>query len=115
MAEEDLIPGNNDMSFGSESDGSGSEGSRKINVDICATLLTTTAPKLPLREELPSLGFEVIYHASGVGYRASRMAARKAAKSFRKREEIRDMKKRRIFPKSKRRSAAERARNQILH
>lgn len=73
---------------------------RKLDVDICATLLTKEPPRLPLREELPSLGFEVIYNASGVGEQASREEAKRKAQIFRHNEQIQDLKKRRFFPKT---------------
>jgi hypothetical protein len=75
---------------------------RSFDVDICATLLTDTPPKLPLREELPSLGFEVIYHAVGVGVKASKHAAKRAAKRYRKMQENRDKKKWRLLPQTAR-------------
>lgn len=71
-----------------------------FNVDICATLLTDKAPKLPLREELPSLGFEVIYHAAGIGVKASKNAAERAARKYRKMQEKREKKKWRILPRT---------------
>lgn len=83
------------MTYEDESNHSGA-----LDVDICATLLTDTPPKLPLREELPSLGFEVIYHASGVGVKASKHAAKRAAKQFRKMQEKRDKKKWRLLPRT---------------
>ncbi|GAX19338.1 hypothetical protein FisN_4Lh082 [Fistulifera solaris] len=80
---------------------SGKDQSRRFyDVDICATLLTDTPPKLPLREELPSLGFEVIYHAAGVGVKASKHAAKRAAKRYRKMQENRDKKKWRLLPQT---------------
>ena len=41
------------------------------NVDICVTCICDHPPQLPLREELPSLGIEVIYNAKGVGAEAT--------------------------------------------
>ena len=37
------------------------------NVDLCVTCVSPTPPTLPLREELTSLGIELIYNAKGVG------------------------------------------------
>lgn len=44
---------------------------KPLNVDICVTCICDKPPKLPLREELPSLGIEVIYNAEGVGEEAA--------------------------------------------
>ena len=88
----------------------------ELSVDICAALLTQSPPRLPLREELPSLGFEVIYHAAGVGIKASKHEAYKAARSFRRQEEVKELKKRRFFPKSSKRikeKLAERKRKEL--
>ena len=41
------------------------------DVDICVTCVCDKPPQLPLREELPSLGIEVIYNAKGVGAEAT--------------------------------------------
>ena len=71
-----------------------------LHVEICATLLTDKPPKLPLREELPSLGFEIIYNGKGVGEKASRYEAKKAIEHFRRSEQVKELTKRRIFPKS---------------
>jgi hypothetical protein len=45
------------------------------NVDICVTCVSDKPPKLPLREELPSLGIEVVYNARGVGAKAAQNEA----------------------------------------
>jgi len=50
------------------------------NVDIVATLLTDKPPSLPLRQEYPSLGFEVVHRAAGVGQQAARATARARAR-----------------------------------
>lgn len=71
-------------------------------VEICATLLTNKPPRLPLREELPSLGFEVIYEAEGLVAKTSRLECKRAVDEFRKAEQMKDLTKRRIFPKSSR-------------
>jgi len=71
-----------------------------LNVEICATLLTDKPPKLPLREELPSLGFEVIYNGDGVGARTAMYEADRAVKRYQKAVQVKEMKKRRIFPRS---------------
>ena len=81
----------------------GEDSSDPLDVDICATILTKTPPRLPLREELPSLGFEVIYRAAGVGVKASKHEAHRVAKAFRRHEEIKELKKRRFFRKSSKR------------
>ena len=75
----------------------------KEDIDICITCLTKKAPKLPLREELPSLGVELIYKARGTGAKISKHEARRAAKDYRYTESFKDLKKRRLFPKSSRR------------
>jgi hypothetical protein len=84
------------MSFSSTQ----SDEPQRFQVEICATLLTDKPPKLPLREELPSLGFEVIYNGRGVGERTSRYEAKRAVEHFRREQQVKDLKKRRIFPKS---------------
>ncbi|KAG7354837.1 hypothetical protein IV203_004193 [Nitzschia inconspicua] len=54
------------------------------NVDICVTCVSDKPPQLPLREELPSLGIEVVYKAEGVAYQASQeQATRKALNKVR--------------------------------
>jgi hypothetical protein len=70
------------------------------DVDICFTCLTDKPPRLPLREELPSLGVEVIYRAHGIGRKASQLEARKAVKNYLYKQQAKDLKKRRFFPKS---------------
>mmetsp|Transcript_16090 Transcript_16090/g.37296 ORF Transcript_16090/g.37296 Transcript_16090/m.37296 type:complete len:1699 (+) Transcript_16090:225-5321(+) len=47
------------------------------NVDICVTCICDKPPTLPLREELPSLGIEVIYNAKGVGAEATEKELKK--------------------------------------
>lgn len=71
-------------------------------VDICATCLVNKPPKLPLREELPSLGFELIYNARGVGVTTSKYQSKQVVHNFRKETQAKEMTKRRWFPKSKR-------------
>eukprot|EP00977_Amphora_coffeiformis_P024293 scaffold15421_cov168-Amphora_coffeaeformis.AAC.1 len=75
----------------------------KEDVDICITCLTKTAPKLPLREELPSLGVELIYRARGMGAKVSKHQAHQAARDFRYKESFKDLAKCRLFRKSSRR------------
>ena len=70
------------------------------NVDICAAILSDKAPKLPLREELNSLGFEVVLSAAGTGLLLSKDESTKAVKKFRKAIATKDLKKRRFFPKN---------------
>ena len=71
-------------------------------VDICVTCLTSKPPTLPLREELPSLGVEVIYQARGKAWRTARHLARKQLRQYRQEQQIADITKRRWFPKSQR-------------
>ena len=47
------------------------------NVDICVTCICDKPPQLPLREELPSLGIEVVYNAKGVGAEATQKELKK--------------------------------------
>ena len=56
------------------------------NVDICVTCVSDKPPKLPLREELPSLGIEVVYNAHGIGAKVSRREQRKKLKEFEERK-----------------------------
>jgi hypothetical protein len=56
------------------------------NVDICVTCISDKPPQLPLREELNSLGIEVIYNAHGVGARASKHESETQVKNFREKE-----------------------------
>ena len=78
-------------------------GTEEYNVDICVTCLTDKPPKLPLREELMSLGVEVIFNARGVGAKASKHESHRALKDFREKEQVKELKKRRLFPKSSKR------------
>ena len=39
------------------------------NVDVCVTYVSTAPPLLPVREELQSLGAELVYNAKGTGMR----------------------------------------------
>lgn len=68
-------------------------------VDICATILSDTPPKLPLRQEYMSLGFEVVYNAEGVGKKATQNEANRAVEEYRTMEAIKEFRKRRFFPK----------------
>ena len=52
------------------------------NVDICVTCVSEKPPKLPLREELPSLGIEVIYNAHGVGAKATKQEQKRKLKQY---------------------------------
>lgn len=70
------------------------------NVDICAAILAEKPPQLPLREELNSLGFEVVLAAAGTAIRASKYESRAAVSKFRRTLAVKDLKKRRFFPKS---------------
>lgn len=62
------------------------------NVDICVTCISDKPPQLPLREELPSLGIEVIYNAKGVGYEATEKETKKEREKIHKRK-MKEMKK----------------------
>jgi len=44
---------------------------KEHNVDICVTCVCEKPPQLPLREELPSLGIELVYNAKGAGAEAA--------------------------------------------
>jgi hypothetical protein len=70
------------------------------NVDICVTCVSEKPPQLPLREELPSLGIEVIYNAHGVGAKASKHESKKLIKKFREKEQVKELKSPRFFPSS---------------
>lgn len=48
------------------------------NVDVCVTTISAKPPTLPLREELPSLGVELVYNAKGTGMRGVRRTYRDA-------------------------------------
>lgn len=52
------------------------------NVDICVTCVSEKPPQLPLREELPSLGIEVVYNAHGVGAKASKHEQKRKLKQY---------------------------------
>lgn len=52
------------------------------NVDICVTCVSEKPPQLPLREELPSLGIEVVYNAQGVGAKACRREQKLKLKEY---------------------------------
>ena len=73
-----------------------------LNVDICAAIVADKPPQLPLREELNSLGFEVVLAAAGTGVRASKYESKKALKRYRKNVATKDLKKTRFFPRSSR-------------
>jgi hypothetical protein len=88
----------------------------KYNVDICITCVADKPPKLPLREELESLGVEVIYNAHGAGNKASKHEAKRALRYYRDKEQAKELKKRRFFPKSSKRIKEKLAeRKQIEH
>lgn len=70
------------------------------NVDICVTCVSDKPPQLPLREELPSLGIEVVYNAHGVGAKASKHESKKLVKEFREKEQVKELRKPRFFPSS---------------
>ena len=52
------------------------------NVDVCVTYVSTAPPLLPVREELQSLGVELVYNAKGTGMRGVRRAYKDANKSL---------------------------------
>jgi len=70
------------------------------NVDICVTCVCDKPPRFPLREELVSLGVEVIYNAKGTGVKAIKSVVKETVKGFRKTLEDREKKKFRLFPRS---------------
>ena len=72
----------------------------ELKVDICAAILAEKPPVLPLREELNSLGFEVVLAPTGTGVKAAKYQSRKAVEKFRRDTAFHDLKKRRVFPKS---------------
>ena len=72
-------------------------------VDICAAIVATKPPVLPLREELNSLGFEVVLAPAGTGVKAAKYQSRKNVEKYRRYTAFRDLKKRRVFPKSNKR------------
>eukprot|EP00980_Cylindrotheca_fusiformis_P015824 scaffold4634_cov122-Cylindrotheca_fusiformis.AAC.5 len=61
------------------------------DVDVCVTCISNKAPQLPLREELPSLGVEVVYGARGAGMRATADESKKKLRRFRRKEQIRSL------------------------
>ena len=71
-----------------------------LKVDICAAIIAEKPPVLPLREELNSLGFEVVLAPSGTGVQAAKYQSKKAVEKFRSYNAFHDLKKRRVFPKS---------------
>lgn len=58
------------------------------NVDICVTCVSDKPPQLPLREELPSLGIEVVYNAHGVGAKATQEESKKVLRNLRKKKKM---------------------------
>jgi hypothetical protein len=58
------------------------------NVDICVTCVSDKPPQLPLREELPSLGIEVVYNAHGVGAKATYEESKRVARNLRKHKKL---------------------------
>ena len=52
------------------------------DVDICVTCVTDRLPKLPLREELVSLGVEVVYKAAGGGVEAVRHVVKRQVREY---------------------------------
>ena len=68
--------------------------------DVLIVCVSPNPPKLPLREELNSLGVEVIRNGSGKGFRASKKAAREKAASYRDHQSAMDLSERRLAPDS---------------
>lgn len=72
------------------------------NVDICITCVSDKPPVLPLREELMSLGIEIVLTAHGTGAKASQREAMNLVKKFRE-QELAKEKRRRLLPRSQKR------------
>lgn len=91
---------------------------KPLDVDICSAIISDKPPQLPLREELNSLGFEVVLAAAGTGIRASKYESKIAVKKYRRLVATKDLKRSRFFPKSSKRikqTLVERARvEQVL-
>ena len=64
------------------------------DVDICVTCVTSKPPRLPLREELVSLGVEVILNARGTGAKAVDRQRKHALRKIR--DQIKQLKKKRF-------------------
>ena len=79
------------------------------NVDICVTCICDKPPKLPLREELISLGVEVIYNARGTGAKAIKSDVKQKIKELRSTLQEREKKKFRLFPISAKRKMEKKA------
>jgi len=69
------------------------------NVEICVMCVCDKPPRLPLREELVSLGVEVIRNAKGTGVNAIKSAVKETVKGFRKTIKDREKKRFRFFPR----------------
>jgi hypothetical protein len=82
------------------------------NVDICVTCVSDKPPQLPLREELPSLGIEVVYNAHGVGAKASKHESKKLLKKYREAELLKAKKTSRFFSLSSKKGDNERQRDE---
>ncbi|KAL7571465.1 hypothetical protein ACA910_019218 [Epithemia clementina (nom. ined.)] len=67
------------------------------DVDICVTCISDHPPQLPLRQELPSLGVEVVYRAKGRGLQTSRHEAREKVQQYRVQQATQDMTQRNIL------------------
>eukprot|EP00536_Pseudo-nitzschia_multiseries_P012124 jgi/Psemu1/31016/gm1.31016_g len=67
---------------------------KEHNVDICVTCVCEKPPQLPLREELPSLGIELVYNAKGAGAEAAEEERNKEIEKIKeKKQQQRDAKK----------------------
>ena len=84
------------------------------NVDICVTCICDKPPKLPLREELISLGVEVIYNARGIGAKAIKSDVKQKIKDLRSTFQEREKKKFRLFPISAKRKMEKKAEQKEL-
>ena len=78
------------------------------NVEICVMCVCDKPPRLPLREELVSLGVEVIRNAKGTGVNAIKSAVKETVKGFRKTIKDREKKRFRFFPRAAKQKELER-------
>lgn len=77
------------------------------DVDVCVVCVADKAPRLPLREELPSLGVEMVYTARGDALKISQGKARQDLKSYREAKALEDLTSRRLFRDSEANAQAE--------
>ena len=69
-------------------------------IDICATCVSEKPPKLPLREEVVSLGFEMVYMAQGKAEKAVQHEMKRNWKDYKMKQKT--LKKRRFFKSGRR-------------